>query len=114
VLFSGQASRAKGARLAMESYQQTKNERLTVIKARRKQLVLKLEQLRRELEYYQEEGLELADEILKTAKGGYREGEIDFFQYIQSLEHSYEIQLAYLEQLRAYNEVVLSLNFSNP
>lgn len=113
VLFSGQASRAKGARLAMESYQETKKDRLAVIKARRKQLILKLQQLERELEYYQEEGLELADEILKTAKGGYREGEIDFFQYIQSLEHSYEIQLAYLEQLRAYNEVVLSLNFSN-
>ena len=61
--------------------------------------------------YYEEEGGALADEILKAAENSFRSGEIDYFQYIQSLENSYEIRISYLDQLELYNETVLNINY---
>jgi cobalt-zinc-cadmium resistance protein CzcA len=38
-------------------------------------------------DYYNEFG-KLSDEIIKVANSSYKQGEIDFFQYIQSLENA--------------------------
>lgn len=63
------------------------------------------------LKYYEEEGKTLSEEILKTANGSFKNGEIDFFQYIQSLENVYEIELQYLDNLNKYNQTVIAINY---
>ena len=60
--------------------------------------------------YYENSGQNLSDEILKTASLSFQNGEIDFFQYIQSLENAYSITLSYLENLNNYNQTVIALN----
>ena len=62
------------------------------------------------LSYYEHDGQHLSEEILKTASVGFQNGEIDFFQYIQSLENAYRITLSYLENLNNYNQTVIALN----
>jgi cobalt-zinc-cadmium resistance protein CzcA len=42
--------------------------------------------------YYNEFGKKLSDEIIKV--GSYKQGEIDFFQYIQSLENAHPFKLS--------------------
>ena len=61
--------------------------------------------------YYQEEGEQLSQEIFKTAKISYESGEINFFQYIQSMENALEILLDYLNNLNTYNQIVLEINY---
>ena len=63
------------------------------------------------INYYEKEGRQLSSELLKTATLSYQNGEIDFFQYIQSLENAYEIELSYLENLNAYNQTVIRINY---
>ncbi len=111
LLFNGQSSRIKAAGLAYEAVIAESRSYEIQLETRYKQLLRKIEQNKRALSYYLEEGNSLADEILKTAEAGYRNGEIDFFQYIQSLENAYGIRLEYLEQLSLYNESVISLNY---
>jgi len=65
------------------------------------------------LTYYETDGKSLSQEILKTASFSYQNGEIDFFQYIQSLENGYRITLSYLENLNAYNQTIIALNYLN-
>jgi cobalt-zinc-cadmium resistance protein CzcA len=43
----------------------------------------------------------------------YENGEIDYFQYIQSLENAAMIELDYLDNLNNYNQTVLELNYLN-
>ena len=45
------------------------------------------------------------------AQQSYKNGEIDFFDYIQSLENAKDIELQYLENLNAYNRTVIALNY---
>ena len=69
------------------------------------------QQIKDGLVYYKHEGSLLADEILKTAIVSYKNSEIDFYQYIQSVEEAYNIKVAYLEQLQQYNQTVIELNY---
>ena len=66
-----------------------------------------------ELQYFDENGKHLASEILKTATMGYKSGEIDFFQFIQSLENSNQININYLNSLNNYNQIALEINYLN-
>jgi cobalt-zinc-cadmium resistance protein CzcA len=111
VLFNGQASRIRAARLAADAFtdQQRDYERRLVAKIGR--LRAEREQQEKALMYYEEEGLLLSETILRTAESSFKNGEINFFQYIQSLENGYEISLDYLDQLQRYNEIILQINY---
>jgi len=63
------------------------------------------------LDYFENEGLVLAKAIENTAGKSYQNGEIDFFQYIQSLENVMEIQLSFLETLFLYNREALKQHY---
>lgn len=60
--------------------------------------------------YYETEGINLSQEILKTANLSFKHGEIDFFQYVISIENGYQITLSYLNVLNEYNQTVAQLN----
>ncbi|HSP12513.1 MAG TPA: TolC family protein, partial [Salegentibacter sp.] len=113
LLFSGQSSKIKASKIAIDrAEQETRNNRI-LLETKFQQLQAELRKYEEALSYYENEGRQLSREILKTANGSYENGEIDFFQYIQSLENAYDIQLSYLENLNAYNQTIISLNYLN-
>jgi cobalt-zinc-cadmium resistance protein CzcA len=65
------------------------------------------------INYYEQHGKKLSEEINKVAQLSYKNGEIDFFQYIQSLENSTAIQVDYLDTLLQYNTTQLELFYLN-
>ena len=69
-----------------------------------------MNQFEEAINYYESEGKKLKGEIIKTANRNFTEGEIDFFQYIQSLETAKDIELSYLDNLNGYNQTVISIN----
>jgi len=110
LFFSGNASKIKAAKIGREiSEQQTEDFKIN-FQTKKIQLLKELSKYEEVLNYYRQEGKTLSEEILKTAEGSFRNGEIDFFQYIQSLESVYEIELEFLENLNNYNQTVISLN----
>jgi len=111
LLFSGQASRIKSARIAKEIATQEYTSSKIQLSTKLKTLTTTWTTLASSLAYYENEGKSLSDEILKTANSSFKNGEIDFFQYIQSLESAYELKLEYLDTLKKYNETVISINY---
>ena len=65
------------------------------------------------IDYYETSGKKLSDEILKVANMSYKHGEIDFFQYIQSLENALQIKIDYLDAILEYNNTILDIEFIN-
>ncbi|MGI9526738.1 MAG: CusA/CzcA family heavy metal efflux RND transporter [Weeksellaceae bacterium] len=63
------------------------------------------------LSYYQQTGKQLAKEMIRSAQLAYKNGEIDFLDYVQLLENAKKIELNYLENLNAYNHTVIELNY---
>ncbi|RMG76613.1 MAG: CusA/CzcA family heavy metal efflux RND transporter [Bacteroidetes bacterium] len=83
-------------------YQQKLNGTYQSLKAR-------LDRLEKGLRFYETDGRRLAAEIVKTASRAYQTGEIDFMQYLLSLERSNEIEKNYLDNLFQYNLTVLEI-----
>lgn len=111
LLFSGNVSKIKASKIAADVSQQQAEDYKIQLNSRKLQLLNEVSKYEEALSYYETEGKSLSEEILKTANIGFKNGEIDFFQYIQSLENAYEIELQYLENLNNYNQAVIALNY---
>ncbi len=111
LLFGGNAYRIKAAKIAEEITVEQSKEYEIRLNARYAELQAQYEKYAKALDYYETEGTELSEEILKTAELSFKNGEIDFFQYIQSIENANEIQLNRLDNLNRYNQVVVQLNY---
>ncbi len=111
ILFSGNAAKIKASKIAEEVLENQEAEYKIRLKTKQAELYAQLKKHQEALSYYQEEGEQLSQEIFKTAKISYESGEINFFQYIQSIENALEILLDYLNNLNAYNQVVLEINY---
>ena len=111
LLFSGNASKIKASKIAVEISQQQATDYEIQLNSRKMQLLNEVSKYAEALTYYEMEGKSLSEEILKTANISFKNGEIDFFQYIKSLENAYEIELLYLENLNNYNQAVIAINY---
>lgn len=110
LFFSGNSSRIKASKLAFEAAEAQQQNYNVSYQAQYSTLLAKLEQLNEALIYYDTQGKRLAEEIMKTAERSFKHGEIDFFQFIQSIENAKEIELSYLENLNQYNQIVIRIN----
>jgi len=113
LFFSGQSARIKSSRIAEEIAKEKSKEYQIQFSARHDELMSQYRTHRKALAYYEQEGNRLSEELVKTSELSFMSGEIDFFQYIISLENAYEIQLDYLDNLDRLNQTVIELNYLN-
>lgn len=74
-------------------------------------LLSDLKKFQEAVDYYEITGGKLAKELTTSASKSFRNGEIDFLQYVQLLESAKNIQITYLQNLNAYNATVLEINY---
>lgn len=113
ILFSGTISKIKVAQLDLKSWEQQKQNEEQKMQNYLNQKTKELDKYQQAINYYNEYGKKLSDEIIKVANLSYKNGEIDFFQYIQSLENATTIQVDYLDTLLQYNCTQLELYYPN-
>jgi cobalt-zinc-cadmium resistance protein CzcA len=61
--------------------------------------------------YYNSTGSLLSKELTINASKAFKNGEIDFLQFVQLLESSSTIEINYLQNLYNYNATILELNY---
>lgn len=110
LLFSGNASKIKASKIAREVVSEQQQNYKVKLEGQYNSLLATLKQYEEAVNYYETQGKNLKNEILKTVNRTFKEGEIDFFQYIQSLETAKDIELSYLNNLNAYNQTVININ----
>ena len=111
LLFAGNSSKIKASKIAQDIVEQQQQDYRSKWSAEQEALLAKLQQYKEAVDYYETQGKNLSEEIIKTAERTLKEGEIDFFQYIQSIEISKEIELTYLNNLNSYNQTVIAINY---
>lgn len=67
----------------------------------------------RALDYYRTNGQQLAQEIINTSNRAFETGEIDFLQYLQSLDQAKRMENDYLDQRLQYYLTILDLHYLN-
>ena len=111
LLFSGNTSKIKASKIAQDVVIEQQQDYKVKLDAERKVLLAKLQQYNEAISYYETQGKTLSEEIIKTAVRTFKEGEIDFFQYIQSIETAKDIELSYLDNLNKYNQTIIAINY---
>lgn len=111
--FGAQKANLRSSKLQKEIVSREAASYKLVLNARYEQLQSKLQQYKRQVDYFNSTGQMLAREIVKTAERSYYGGEINFFQYIQSLDESTLIVLDYIKNLNNYNQTVLEIKYLN-
>jgi cobalt-zinc-cadmium resistance protein CzcA len=111
LFFSGQTARIKASKIASDIATEESKEYKLQLNARLQELQSERIKYEKALEYYENEGTMLSNEILKTANGSFKNGEIDFYQYILSLENAYQVRLDYLDTINLYNQTVIKINY---
>ncbi|MEC5166492.1 cobalt-zinc-cadmium resistance protein CzcA [Flavobacterium sp. PL11] len=113
LLFSGNTSKTKVVQLELQSWEQQKQNEELKIDQYLKQKTSELAKYQEAINYYNSFGKKLSDEIIKVANSSYKNGEIDFFQYIQSLENATNIQVDYLDTILQFNQTQLDFQYLN-
>jgi cobalt-zinc-cadmium resistance protein CzcA len=103
LVFSGNMAKSKVAQLELESWEQQRQNQELKMDAFVNQKQNELAKFEEAINYYTNYGKNLSSEITKVAESSYKNGEIDFFQYIISLENATTIQVDYLEAVLNYN-----------
>lgn len=111
LLFSGHASKIKASNIAQDIVEEQQLDYKVKLNAEYHSLMAKLQQYDDAISYYDTQGNILSEEIIKTAERTFKEGEIDFFQYIQSIETAKDIELTYLQNLNLYNQTIIAINY---
>ncbi|GGG39203.1 CusA/CzcA family heavy metal efflux RND transporter [Bizionia arctica] len=111
LFFSGNASKIRASKIAQEVVEEQLQDYQVKLDTEYQSLLAKLHQYEEAITYYETQGKNLSEEIIKTAERTFKEGEIDFFQYIQSIETAKDIELTYLDNLNTYNQTIIAINF---
>jgi cobalt-zinc-cadmium resistance protein CzcA len=113
LIFSGNVAKSKVAQLELESWEQQKQNQEIKMDAFVNEKRNELAKYGESISYYNNYGKKLSSEINKVAESSYKNGEIDFFQYIISLENATSIQVDYLEAVINYNLSQLDAQYFN-
>ncbi|TDQ31098.1 CusA/CzcA family heavy metal efflux RND transporter [Zeaxanthinibacter enoshimensis] len=111
ILFWGNTAGIKSAKLGSAAAKLETIDYENHLNSEYSELNKELQKYEEILLYFENEGNRLSEEIIKTATLSFKNGDIDFFQYIQSLENAYEIVLSYYDNLNLYNQTVIRMNY---
>ena len=113
LVFGAQNARIQAAKIEKDISESDALNYYILMESRQRQLTTEINKFNDAILLYQAAGHNMAAEINKYARMAYENGEIDYFQYIQSLENAAMIELDYLDNLNTYNQTVLELNYLN-
>ncbi len=111
LFYNAQNSKIKASEIAFDATNYFSEYEVELLKTKQKELLNTQEKLKELLDYYNQNGNKLYDEIIRTANLSFENGEIDFFKFATISETALQIKLDYLNNLINYNIATLELNY---
>ncbi len=111
LFYSSQKARIKASQIAMNATKYFSENEKDLLKIKQKELFSSHTRLKQLIDYYSNNEIELYQEMMRTAKLSFENGEIDFFRFATSTETALQIRLNYLNNLLDYTSVTLDLNY---
>lgn len=111
IFFGSHKARIEAARMASEATAQGIEHEKDLIKSYENSLMKEMEKHKQQLDYYNTSGSKMQQSIVTMATKSFDAGEINLTEFINSIEQSIEIQLAYLDHVANYNFYALELLF---
>jgi len=111
IFFGSQRGKVQGAKVNQDIQERKYQDLQLQLNSSYNNLLIQVRQLQKQLEYYENEGLPLSEQLLKNADLLFYTGEIGYVEYIQNIDRAVEIKISWMDTLLSYNETILELNY---
>jgi len=111
--FGANQSRIKSAAIQQKVIDQQYTDTEVRLKAKKSQLLNALSRDQQAIDFYNNQGKEMAKQLLSAAKKSYEHGEISVFEFVQSVQSAQQIEITYLDNLISFNQNSIRLKYLN-
>lgn len=113
LFFGSQTAKVKAGRFQQEQIELESEAFKQKLETNYSKIQTSLDQNQQVIQYFEAEGLSLSTQLREQAIRSFKEGEIDFLQYVQLIENSRNITLQYLQAKLDYQLNQLELIYLN-
>jgi cobalt-zinc-cadmium resistance protein CzcA len=111
-LFGGvNTAKAKAAEISVSQSQMLLARNQLALKLKKEELQNEFDKQQKAVQYYQNEGLEYASQIINTAQKSYANGDMSYWSYISFLNQAIDIKKQNAEAVNLYNLSAVKLQF---
>ena len=111
-LFGGaNIAKAKASEISITQSQLELDKSKLTLKLKKEELQNEFEKQKSALMYYQNEGLQYAEQIITTAQKSYANGDMSYWSYISFLNQAIDIKKQNAEAVNTYNQSAIQLQF---
>jgi len=82
-----------------------------MLNLQREELQNNFQKQQKNLNYYKNEGLQYANQIIETAQKSYANGDMSYWSYISFLNQAIDIKKQFAEATHSYNQSAIELQF---
>ncbi|MBF4505424.1 TolC family protein [Flavobacterium sp. JLP] len=111
-LFGGvNSAKAKASEISMSQSQLALDKSKLTLNLQIQELQNNFEKQQKALNYFQNEGLQYADQIINTAQKSYANGDMSYWSYISFLNQAIDIKKQYTEATHSFNQSAIELQY---
>ncbi len=111
LFFGAQKAKIKKAKLQADFMTQQSAYQKNSYETKKQKLINDIVKYKARVNYYNKTGKNLAQKLFEMAHKSFAAGEIDFYQYLQSLQTATDIELKFLDDLLQYNKAVIAYRY---
>ncbi|MFH6936886.1 TolC family protein [Flavobacterium sp. YO12] len=111
-LFGGvNTAKAKAAEISISQSQLALDKNKIMLNLQKEELQNNFKKQQKNLDYYQNEGLQYANQIIETAQKTYANGDLSYWSYISFLNQAIDIKKQFAEATHSFNQSAIELQF---
>jgi cobalt-zinc-cadmium resistance protein CzcA len=111
-LFGGvNSAKAKAASIRVSQSQLELDKNKLALKLQMQELKNNFDKQQKAVDYYQQEGLQYAEQIIETTQKSYANGDMSYWSYISFLNQAIDIKKQNAEAINTYNQSAIQLQF---
>ncbi|SEO14935.1 cobalt-zinc-cadmium resistance protein CzcA [Flavobacterium sp. CF108] len=111
-IFGGvNTAKAKAAEISISQSQLAFDKNKIILNLQKEELQNNFQKQQKNLDYYQNEGLQYANQIIDTAQKSYANGDMSYWSYISFLNQAIDIKKQLAEATHSFNQSAIELQF---
>lgn len=111
-IFGGvNTAKAKAAEISISQSQLALDKNKIILNLQKEELQNSFKKQQKNLDYYQNEGLQYANQIIETAQKSYANGDLSYWSYISFLNQAIDIKKQLAEATHSFNQSAVELQF---
>ncbi|MEO7976197.1 CusA/CzcA family heavy metal efflux RND transporter [Flavobacterium sp.] len=111
-LFGGvNTAKAQASAINISQSQLSLDKNKLVLNLQKQELQHNFEKQKKVLDYYQNEGLQYAEQIINTAQKSYANGDMSYWSYISFLNQAIDIKKQHAEAVHSFNQSAIEVQF---